>query len=374
MRKIYSRFFYIAVITVLCSCGGSSSDNTNNSFPTVNNINWKPISTADWIIGDANQENFRISGLDTAFNKARDTNILNSLLVVRNDKLIAEAYFRGNTGNNLMDERSVTKTILALLVGVAIDEGYLIGLDQTIGSIFLDDFPSMSFDKQELTIRHLLTMSSGFQWNESQVNGYLDWANSTDPQGYLLNRDLADPSGTVFNYNSAGVHLLSVMLSRLTGMSTLEYAKEKLFSPLEINSFQWEILADGVYNGSAGLKLRGSDLAKIGLLLLNNGVWQQQIIIPSEWVQSIKSHQVNLTPSTGPFFVDGYGYLTWLGTGSNLKIQLAWGWGGQFIAVIPEMDMVVIVNCDWQVDGSTARSQYAVAFDIIINDIMAAAN
>jgi len=359
-------------LLMVSSCGGSSS--TTDTTPTTTNpVNWQPISNG-WTVGDATQEGFNVTALNTAYDMARDTNVLRSLLVVRNEQLIAEAYFRGTTSNSLLHERSVTKTVMAMLIGVAIDEGYLNSIEQNIGELLATDFPDLSTAKKAITIEHLLTMTSGFQWDESQVNGYTDWANSNDPQGYLLNRDLVATSGTVFNYNSAATHVLSIILSKATGLTTLEYANQKIFQPLGITQLRWEVLADGYHNGAAGLELRAADLAKIGLMMQNNGQWQQQTIVPKQWLDAAKSHQLNLTPGAGPFLVDGYGYLTWLGTGNGFNIQLAWGWGGQFIAIIPEKNMVVIINCDWQVSGQTASSQYAVAFDILINHIMNAAN
>jgi len=365
----------IVFITIATSCGGNSetSDSINNvSSPSVD-VNWQPISTDSFTIRDAQSESLDVPLLNIAYNNARDSDGLKSLLVVRNEALIGEAYFENTLANDLLHERSVTKTIIAMLIGLAIEDAYITGIEQTIGSFFQEDFPELSQSKKNITINHLLTMTSGFQWDEGQVSGYTNWANSSDPQGFLLNRSLSSIAGEQFNYNSAAVHLLSIILSKATKMSTLEYAMEKIFTPLGISQISWEKLNDGYYNGGAGLALRSIDLAKIGSLLLNNGVYQQQIILPSTWVQTAKLSHVSFTSGSAPFAVDGYGYLWWLGQGNGQRMQMAWGWGGQFIATIPDKNMVVIINSTWQVSGTISREQYTAAFNVI-NDVISAAN
>ena len=371
-NKVLSLIF-VAVLFIACGGGSGSSGTVNDVSSPAGDVNWQPISTDSFIIGDAQNESFDVPLLNIAYNNARDADGLKSLLVVRNESLVAEAYFENTQVNDLLHERSVTKTMIAMLIGQAIEDGYIMGIEQTIGSFFQADFPELSQSKRNITIAHLLTMTSGFQWDEGQVSGYTNWANSSDPQGFLLNRDLSAVAGEQFNYNSAAVHLLSVILTKATEITTLEYAMEKLFTPLGISQVDWEILNDGYYNGGAGLALRSVDLAKIGSLLLNDGVYQQQMILPSAWVKSAKNHQVNLTSGSSPFAVDGYGYLWWLGQGNTQRMQMAWGWGGQFIATIPDKNMIIIINSAWQVSGTTSREQYAAAFNVM-NDVITAAN
>lgn len=358
-------------LILFSGCGGSSSSPDVLDVTDSPIVNWQPKSSSIWEVGDAAQENFNTALIDSTYSNAKQTNVLKNLLIIRNNKLIAEAYFDGTNANTLMQERSVTKTIIAVLIGIAIENGYLSGIEQTIGEFFEDDYSGLSENKKNITIENLLTMSSGFQWDESQYN---NWASSSDPQGYLLNRGLVDTPGENFLYNSAGAHLLSVILTKATGMSSLQFANEKLFLPLGITEIRWEKLNDNFYNGGAGIELRPVDLAKIGLMLLNNGDWEMQSIVPSAWVVQAKDHQLNLTPGGGTFKVDGYGYLIWLGTGNNQQIQLAWGWGGQYIALIPEKNMVVIMNSDSRVNRATAESQYDVSLDILVNQIIPAAN
>ncbi|WP_444997392.1 serine hydrolase domain-containing protein [Aliikangiella sp. IMCC44359] len=375
MSSQWKLAFIISIFMSFSGCGGSSSSGTLSTPPSsVTEVNWSPISTDSWIVGDATVENFDVEKINAAYVNAANSNVLNSLLIIRNNKLIAEAYFKNTTENTLMHERSVTKTIIAMLIGIAIEEGFLTGLNQSIGRFFETEYPDLSLVKKDITLLHLLTMTSGFQWNESQDSEYINWANSSDPQGHLLNRNMTSNAGEQFNYNSAAVHLLSVILTKSTGMNTLEYAKQKLFEPLGINQIRWEILADGYYNGGAGLELRSIDLAKIGLLLHNNGHWEQQMIIPESWVQAAKSQQISFPPSDPPMVIDGYGYLWWLGHANNHQLELAWGWGGQFIVTIPDKNMVLITNSKWQINGATARSQYSTIFNILVNDIIAAAN
>ncbi len=363
----------LAILSMLCGCGGPSSE-SNGTVQALADVNWQPVSTTSWEIGNASEENIDTEGLDTAYNLASKSNTLKSLLVIRNEKLIAEGYFGGTNANTLLHERSVTKTIIAMLIGKAIEDGYLIGIEQTMGPFFESEYPDLSNSKRQITLENLLTMTSGFEWDEGQPNTFNDWVSSADVQAHILDRELIDTPGTKFNYNSATSHLLSVIISKATGMSTLEYANESLFNPLGITQKRWETLSDSFINGGAGLELRAIDLAQIGLMLLNDGIWQDTQVIPSDWVRSAKTHQLNFDPDFGLISVDGYGYLMWLAKGSNQDIFLAWGWGGQFIILVPGKNMLVIMNSDWQVNSDTADAQYATALDILVNHIIPAAN
>jgi CubicO group peptidase (beta-lactamase class C family) len=186
------------------------------------------------------------------------------LLVVRNGFLIGEQYYGGTDAETLHDVRSVTKSVISLLVGIAIAQGKLAGTSEHLDALIHPPVAQVSAAEGAITVEHLLTMSSGFSWDESTSAGYNDWILAPNQVQYLLTKTLAHSPGTWFTYNSAAVHLLPVGLTLAAGTDTLSYAQSVLFSPLSIARHEWEVDAQGYYNGGAGLALRARDLAKIG--------------------------------------------------------------------------------------------------------------
>ena len=190
--------------------------------------------------------------LNEAFTKAASFSELRSLVVARNGVIIKEQYFRTGGANTPSDVRSVTKSVTSLLIGVAIDKGFLQSVDQPIGQFIRPLVDTLSTDKAAITIRNLLTMSSGFTWNElDNQNEYNYWFYSAPNQvQYLINRALVAKPGQVFDYNSAAVHLLSVILTKATNMKTKDFAQKYLFDSLGFTIGSWETDDQGYNNGA----------------------------------------------------------------------------------------------------------------------------
>ncbi|BDX07468.1 serine hydrolase domain-containing protein [Planctobacterium marinum] len=374
------RLFVILLCCLsLISCGGGSSDTTTVTVPPVNNSpDYLPVSS------DINHATPAEVGIDEAvisgvYTQAASQNGLRSLLVLKNGQLVAEQYFNGQTAQQLQHVRSVTKTVTALLTGIAIDEGIL-SMQATLGEFFSGDYSFADARAQSVTVEQLLTMTSGYDWDESGAALYVEWAQSNEPVEFLLSRNLTSNPGETFTYNSATVHLLGVIISTVSETSLQQFAQSRLFEPLGINAIRWEILADGRHNGSAGLELRPIDQAKLGLLIQNNGLYtapdgSAAQVVPESWVTALKQEQVELTGTYSALNYRGYGYLNWLGesavlSDSTANYELAWGWGGQFILTHPASDLILVTNSDWSVGASQASQQQQAMLAILIDGLL----
>jgi len=270
-----------------------------------------------------------------------------SLLVVRHGHLLREDYPRAKGPDDLRNVKSVTKSVLSALVGVALDTGDLPGLDEPLGSFFAAEFASIADRaKRAITLADLLTMRSGLDWSEwagttPQMTASRDWLR------FVLERPLAHAPGERFNYSTGDTHLIAAALQRATGMTLLDYADLYLFRPLGITARQWPADPQGVNIGGSELALRPRDMAKLGLLYLSLGRWEDRAIIPDGWARTSTEPRVTVVPrdasARAPLC---YGYLWWLRPQARLGSFIAVGFGGQFIYVLPDLDLVVVMTGD----------------------------
>ncbi len=324
------------------------ADNLNEYNSYSENIPWP---TENWTVSTLLEQNMdpsKISSLKSyidRFNKE-----IHSMLIVRNGYLVEEEYFGVESRKNIPHwVYSVTKSITATLVGIAIDKGYLIGANQTV----VDFFPNKTFQnidamKQNITIEHLLTMTSGLEWEEWWVaydNPLNDFKKMRDSSNdwiqYILDKPMVASPGTLFNYNGGNCHLLSAIIQTVYNDTMESFAEEYLFSPLNITDYSWGKDPQGITQGETYLSLTSRDMAKIGFLMLQNGSWEETQLISEEWVKKSIMEHVSITHSAQY----AYGYLWWLSKTDIRHIQ-AHGWHGQNIYVIPEKDLVVVFTSD----------------------------
>lgn len=286
-----------------------------------------------------------------------------SLLVVRNGYLVFEKYYSWGSSDKYAVVHSVTKSVTSALIGIALDKGYLNSIDQKLIE-FVPEYTTGELDprKKEIRLRDLLTMSAGFRWNDrgpSMRNWYL----SSDWIKFAVQLPQENNPGDVFNYNSSISHLLSVILSKSTKTSTLNFAKQHLFEPLGIQSAYWHQDPQGYYIGGFGLGLSARDLAKFGFLYLNNGYWNGQSIVSESWVEESTNQQIQAFshPIYGKF---GYGYHWWVRKVDGCSSFRAWGRRGQFIAVVPELDLVIVVTSETASHPPTSI-HYSPLFDLV---------
>lgn len=310
-----------------------------------------------FLIGCAHQKSVNETikppeSLEEVYQMARKTSNLRSFLVWRDQELIGEEYFDRYSGDSLDHVRSVTKSVMATLIGIAIDQGIIEGVNDPIGK-----YIEVPINKQNITIHHLLTMTSGIRWNEgANAEGYGAWSSSPNELKYVLDKPMADKPGTVWNYNSGAIHILSAILTEAAGMNTLKFARKYLFEPLEINRVRWEKQADGYYNGAAGLELRPRDMVKLGQLYMNKGLYHGKRVLSASFIEEAISHQEpdNMSLEAG----SGYGYCWWLGEEDQVSGYAALGYGGQIILIERNTNIIIVLTHNWRgINGHTASEQ-----------------
>ncbi len=283
---------------------------------------------------------------------------IHSFLVIKNGYLVYEDYYKEGSADRITECRSVAKSFTSALIGIAIEKKYIKNIDRKIISFFPSHFTDkMDPRKKDITIKHLLTMSTGFKW-EDWSNPH--WEKYSTPNWLKLAIQLpltSDP-GKHFKYNTTLSHILSIILSKSTKSSMYDFANENLFKPIGIKNVDWEKDPKGYNIGGFGLSLTARDLAKFGFLYLNNGFWGKNVIVPKSWVkESTKKHM-------GVYGPLGYGYQWWTQDVDTYSSYKAWGRGGQFIVVVPELDLVIVVTSNNKPRNSRT-SHYSTLFNLV---------
>lgn len=283
--------------------------------------------------------------------------VTHSLLINYKGKTVFERYYNGFTKSKLNNLKSITKSITSLLIGIAIDNDLIENDNEKISDLLPELFTKkVDPQKKDITLKHALTMSAGFQWNNYGGKLRSGWDKSSEPTKYLINKvPLKEEPGKVWNYNSALSHLLSDIIKKHSGGGTRSFAEKYLFEPLGIKNITWQKRADGNEMGNSELMMTPRDLVKIGLLMIQEGEWKGEQIVSEEWIEE----------STEKYFdgferIGGYGYQWHTRKFNNYESFMAVGWGGQFIIVIPELELVVVNTSKWNV----SKSSYII-FDVI---------
>ncbi|HSC64153.1 MAG TPA: serine hydrolase [Caldimonas sp.] len=273
------------------------------------------------------------------------TNAMDSLLVVRHGRIVAEAYYAPFRPGMRHLVNSVTKAVVGTLAGIAVQRGEIASVDEPV----LDSFrwrtvAHVEGGKTQLKIAHLLDMTSGLDWTEplstAPPESMLEMARSRDWVGFVLDRPMAHTPGTDFNYSSGDWHLVSAILAKKTGLDTLEYARRTLFGPLGIADAAWRADPQGVRSGGFGLSLQPRDMAKIGYLYLQRGRWAGQRIVSEAWVDRVFHASVDMNLGTTPRFRYASGWWTI----PEKRAYLAVGFLRQMIVVLPDADLVAVVT------------------------------
>jgi len=269
---------------------------------------------------------------------------LQGIMIVRNGYVVLEEYPDSDFNeSSLSNTWSVTKSIISILVGIALEEGYLSSLDETMVSFFPDRIiANRDSQKESITLRHLLTMKSGLQWNPYTDPGLM--RESSDWVQYALDKPMSSTPGEIWTYNSGGAHILSAILLETIGMTPSTFADIHLFQPLGIDEYEWEVDPQGLDYGANGLQLTVRDMAKIGFLFLNNGTWDAEQIVSRGWVEN--STKVYTTECGGGGFEGEYGYLWWIK--SSYNAYCAYGSYGQWIWVFPDYNLIFVTKSTFQ--------------------------
>lgn len=345
----------LLTVAVLPACGGGDAVSEQPrehvsyeySQPPLTGDGWRSGSLLDVGIDEAPI----IEGVERILNGAYQE--VHGLLVVRHGTLVLEEYFSGHDRDGrsidydrdrIHDLASVTKSVTSIMTGQAITEGFIGSVhDPALG--YLPEYQHLvTPEKARITIEHLLTMTSGWQWSESTEwvpeNDMYQFNVQPDPLGYLIAKRLVAPPGQVFTYNGGAVTLLGKLIERAAHLDLETFSVRYLFSPLGIKDFEWPYMKRDLIAAHGDLDLRPRDMAKLGQMMLNGGVWNGRRILPEAWVEA----------SWRPTFAQpapnvGYGYLWWLrshGPALAVRAFSAEGWGGQRIIVLPGLDAVVV--------------------------------
>lgn len=263
---------------------------------------------------------------------------IQSITIVRNGYLVLDAYINYFQDGQKHETYSVTKSVISILIGIAIDKGHIKDVDQTIIQLFPNKkIGNLSKAKRLITLKDLLMMASGLDCNSGSANklaGTIAMRKSDDWTQYNLNLPMAQMPGEHFDYCNGVSHLLSAIIHESTGMQTLDFAKKHLFNPLGIKDVEWEESPKSINNGFMGLRLQPRDMAKIGLLCLNKGKWENNQIVSAEWIEESTQPYID-----GKWNGEGYGYQWWINPAGYYS---AVGNLGQAIHVIPGLDIVAV--------------------------------
>ena len=316
---------------------------------------------------------------------------IHSLIIIHNDSLILEEYFRGWTRHMRHPLYSVTKSITSALIGIAMDQGKVGGVDEKLLSFFPEygDIANLDARKESITLENVLTMSTGFTWNEwgipyEDTFGIPNFQNdlnkiimSRDWIKYVLDLSMGDDPGTKWNYNSGGSHLLSGIITNKTGQSAEEFAEENLFNALGITNWEWESGPNGISKGGWGLYLHPANMTMFGYLYLKNGILNGEQVISENWVkESTAKHIERKDPDSGEL-LGYYGYQWWRFTDNAvitisgyLKVNdlfAATGSHGQRIYIIPHINKVVVITA-----GNIREGNYSPIYKILFDYILSA--
>lgn len=392
MKKFNHLLSVVGCFWILLTVMGCGSSGT--SEPGTDQLQQKyqyqvPAQIFDgWTVEDLATTAIDVTAVETLADNIQNQNsgylYIQSLIIAQNGKLLVSEQFRqstdmtdtwaGNTNPELHAIHSVTKSINSILMGIAIEQGYVIGVDAKVHDFFVDRSAIQNWNtqKESISIENWLNMRSGYLWDEWDVN-YLDSSNlntqminAVDPVQFLLDRPMSSEPGTTFAYSTGVSFGLGRIIQLATGQSIDSYLAQNLLVPLQIESYDFWSL-DGQLHTGSGLYLTPRDMAKFGQMFLDGGMWNGNRVVSEEWVNQSTQQRVNLN-SSGSI---GYGYQWWMRNfnvdGQSYSAYYGDGFGGQYVIVVPELQLVIAMTGNAYEDGqSEARSIRT----IIENDIL----
>ena len=305
---------------------------------------------------------------DAASREASRLPRLHSLLVSQGGKLVFERYYNGERPTHAANIKSASKSVISALVGIAIQRGFLQHSKQPISSFFpqLTGLPGddASPRKAQITIDDLLSMRSGLETTSNR--NYGRWVRSRNWVGHILSRPLVTLPGTEMVYSTGNTHLLSAILSKATGKSTWEFAQEALAEPLGFQMPRWPQDPQGIYFGGNDMLLTPKQMLAFGELYLRRGQHNGRQVIPADWVQASLVPRVRSRREADRY----YGYGWWIRTMAGYQAPYAWGFGGQFIFLVPELDLVVVSTSAVTLEDERRTHRFTV-MDLIERYIVA---
>lgn len=283
---------------------------------------------------------------------------LYSFLVWRQGETFVEEYYQGRTAETPANIKSVSKTILATLAGIALAEGDLQSVDQSIAPFFAEYLTDEADPaKGEITLGNLLSMQAGLQ--STSGRNYGRWVTSGNWVRFAITRPMVDAPGGRMQYSTGTSHLLSAVLTEATGMSTYAYAREKLAKPLGINIPPWTTDPQGIYFGGNEMRMTPRALLRFGEMILNGGEINDTRVVPEDWIRT------SWEPRTqSRFNSHRYGYGWWIEEMAGLPVYFAWGYGGQYLFLVPDLELIVVTTS--VADGAEGSGRHRRAIQEIV--------
>jgi CubicO group peptidase (beta-lactamase class C family) len=371
MKKLLVFLTVLMLVSVTVGCAPKTVVPTTQVAPqtTTMSLDKRPYwPTQEWRVTTPEKHDMASTALERITSYVQDSGFeLDSVIVIRHGYIVYEKYFRAPWNKDRIHNiYSCTKSVMGSLVGIAVRQGKIRSLNDKM----VDYFPNRTIRnlderKKSITLLNLMTMKAGFDWAE-RTYPYTDPRNpivqahlSNDIIQFVLDRPMAIQPGTIWAYNGGCSQIFSDIVTNKTGMSTLEFAKKNLFSPLGITKFNWRMDRHGIYDAGGGLSMTPRDMGKYGYLILNRGVWEGKQIIPADFVAESVRTQTTFNANAG------YGYQSWWTVPLDGYYYAA-GIKGQRIYVMEKQDMVVVTTCnlpeDSQIETKMRKiAQYAIS-------------
>ena len=373
----------IVVAAFSCGCSGRTEPTASTTAKYTYSV---PASLDDgWTTGsleDAHIDRARLEAMTDSVRAHPDLNV-HTILIERDGRLVYEEYFSGPderwgrplgvvtfTRDTKHDLRSITKSVISALVGIAHESGAIASLDTPLLDYFPEYTDLQQPDRRKITIRHALMMSAGLEWNEdvpynNPRNDEIGMTRSADPLRYVLSRKIVAQPGTTWRYNGGTTQVLGTIVQRATMQPLADYAKAALFSPLGVTEFEWLGDLAGVPSAASGLRLRPRDLARFASLYLHDGEWNGRRIVPRDWTHESTRRQLTFPGQT----TRGYAYQWWhacYATRSGVvEVPTAVGNGAQRVFLLRAQQTAVTVLSGRYNDFRTNPPERLLLDDII---------
>jgi CubicO group peptidase (beta-lactamase class C family) len=339
----------ILISSGLVGCGGPS-------IQELEVVDYAPLPGDDWAVSTPAEQGLDPMLVAELYHNAADLETLYGLLVVKNGHLIAEKYFNNGSVEQMSDRASATKSFTSALVGIALDQGCLTSADQKMMEFF-PEFAGQIADprKEQITIRDLLQMRGGYP-DEEYTPPYMEilyFSDNWHHVPHLVDFPLTSDPGTRFQYSNLTSHLLAVIVARACDTDLRSLAQEHLFSPMDADVGEWYPDADEYRMGGMGIFVSARDMAKFGLLFLNDGEYKGERVLSAEWVRDSYqrySEKIKrgggISSRYGSFRDLGYGYQWWSARVGSHRFDYASGHGGNYIILLDELDMIIVTTAD----------------------------
>ena len=338
----------ILILSMLAGCGPSTEE--------LEAVEYIPLPGDDWQVSTPAEQGLDPMLVAELYHNASELETLYGLLVIKNGQLIAEGYFNGGSIDELFDRASATKSFTSALVGIALDQGCLSSVDQKMMDFF-PEFASQIKDsrKAEITIRDLLQRRGGYP-DEEYTPPYMEslfFSDNWHLIPHLVDFPLTNDPGSQFQYSNLTSHLLAVIVARACDTDLKSFAQEHLFTPIGAEVGDWYPDADNYNIGCMGIFVTARDMAKFGLLYINNGEFEGKQVFSADWIKdSLQEYSEGIkrggeiSSRYGTFRDNGYGYQWWSANVGDHHFTYAAGHGGNYIILLDELDMIIVTTAD----------------------------